>query len=78
MVAEQIEKCIPETGYYMRLEGGGAIWLMRGTNLMQYVSTPDPDDPTLVRLLVSLIARGHLVYLNKKRRFLFGCVFSTN
>jgi len=60
-VVEQIAEMIGEEGVVLTLDNNeGAIWLMRGTPFVTYPQG-DPDDPTIVRGMLNLIARGYML-----------------
>ena len=54
LIAEQVEVRIPESGLILDVGIGHVLLSRNGTNFIQYMPLPDPDDPLLVRCVVNL------------------------
>jgi len=58
-ILEQIAQRVPEGGLLLSFDGG-SVWIRRALNFTQYPAKPDPDDPLIVRALVSLEMQGYV------------------
>jgi len=58
-VLEQVAETIPEEGIIIKTSDTGAIWIQRGSNFMNIIG--DPSDPAIVRGVVNLVIRSHVL-----------------